>query len=95
MQVTQSAWPGRSGTSVSGSMAFLNVYRAPNGYLLSPEKRTHQPPTNCMWLGVMAAGRFSEGVQQQIHEGLQSGRFAVLTHEQFHDQQPESHPRAH
>lgn len=69
-------------------MTVFNVYRAPNGYLLSPDARVHEPHDSCTWLGVVTSDSFSEPLQRQIHDDLEIGEFAVLTAEQFYDRHP-------
>ena len=69
-------------------MTVFNVYRAPNGYLLSPQARVHEPHASCTWLGIISSDTFSEGLQQQIDDDLAVGEFAVLTAEQFYDRHP-------
>ena len=69
-------------------MTEFNVYRAPNGYLLSPQARVHEPHESCVWLGVVGIESFDETLQRQIHDDLAIGEFAVLTAEQFYDRHP-------
>lgn len=69
-------------------MTVFNVYRAPNGYLLSPEARVHEPHASCTWLGVVGIDSFDENLQRQIRDDLEVGEFAVLTAEQFYDRHP-------
>jgi len=72
-------------------MGLLNVYRAPDGYVLAANAEAVPCPSYA-WLGCVSPEVFEAPLRDQIERDLQDAAYVMLSADQFFGVKLESNP---